>query len=114
MHETMVAKGLLDAIEAEAKKQNARPISAKMSCGSFNAVNDEVLTFAFEAIAHGTICEGLKLKIEHKGIRAKCRKCNCQFDIDFTLPRCSACKSEDYELLPDPPLLLQEVEFETE
>ena len=114
MHETMVAKGLLDAIEAEAKKQNARPIAAKMSCGTFNVVNNEVLTFAFEAIARGTVCEGLKLSIEHKPLQARCKKCNRQFDFDFTSPTCPACTSQDYELLPDPPLLLQEVEFETE
>jgi len=83
MHETMIAQSLLAAISEQAKKQNAKPISAKISCGMVNAVNDEILCFAFEAAAKGTPCEGLRLEIEHK---AK----------------------------PDAPLLLEEIEFESD
>ncbi|MHC4338387.1 MAG: hydrogenase/urease maturation nickel metallochaperone HypA, partial [Planctomycetota bacterium] len=64
MHETMVAESLLAAISAEAAKQNAKPLGAKISCGMLNALNDEILCFAFEAIAKGTACEGLKLEVE--------------------------------------------------
>jgi len=83
MHETMIAESLLAVILEEVKKQNAKPISAKISCGMFNAVNDEILCFAFEAAAKGTPCEGMKLEIEHK-------------------------------TKPDAPLLLEEIEFETD
>jgi len=83
MHEMMIAQNLLAAISEEAKKQNAKPISAKISCGMLSAVNDEILCFAFEAAAKGTLCEGLRLEIEYK---AK----------------------------PDAPLLLEEIEFETD
>ena len=66
MHETMIAQSLLAAILEEAKKQGAKPINAKISCGMLNTVNDEILCFAFEAAAKGTPCEGVKLEIEHK------------------------------------------------
>jgi hydrogenase nickel incorporation protein HypA/HybF len=114
MHETMVAKNLLDAIEAEAAKQKARPIAARISCGTFNAVNDEVLTFAFEAIAKGTVCGQMKLQIEHKSIQGRCSGCGKQFDFDLTKPACTHCGGDKFDLLPDPPLLLEEIEFETE
>ena len=114
MHETMVAEGLLSAIIKETEKQNAKPVRAKMTCGTLNAVNDEVLRFAFEAIAKGTQCESVELEIEHKPMQGKCRKCEKCFDIEFSLPKCSACGSEDFELLPDQPMLLEEIEFETE
>ena len=39
MHETMVAQSLLNTILAEAQKQSAKPIEAKISCGMFNAIN---------------------------------------------------------------------------
>jgi len=114
MHETMVAESLLAAISAEAAKQNAKPVGAKISCGMLNAINDEVLCFAFEAIAKGTVCEALKLKVEHKPIRGRCKKCSENFDLDVTHLTCRKCGSEDFELLPDAPLLLEEIEFETE
>lgn len=111
MHETMIAESLLATISEEAAKQNARPISAKISCGILNAVNDEVLRFAFEAIARGTLCEDTKLEIEHKPVQAKCKKCGQHFSVELSHPGCSSCGSGDFELLPDPPLLLEEIEF---
>ena len=114
MHETMVAESLLAAISAEASKQNAKPVSAKISCGMLNAINDEVLCFAFEAIAKGSVCEGLKLQVEHKSMRGRCKKCGEDFDFEVTDPNCKKCGSEDFDLLPDAPLLLEEIEFETE
>jgi len=66
MHETMIAESLLAAISEEVKRHNSKPVSAKISCGMFSAVNDEILCFAFDAAAKGTPCEGMRLEIEHK------------------------------------------------
>lgn len=112
MHETMVAQSLLAAISAEAAKQDAKPVGARISCGGLYAINDEALCFAFEAIAKGTVCKGMQLEIEHKPIRGRCRNCNKSFDIEVSRPRCPKCESEDFELLPDAPLLLEEIEFQ--
>ena len=114
MHETAIAQGIFDAIEKEAKQQDAKPLSAKITCGLLNAVNDEVLQFAFDAICKGTICEPVELNIEHKPLRGKCKKCEEEFDIDISKPLCSCCGSHRFELLPDGPLMLQEIEFDME
>jgi hydrogenase nickel incorporation protein HypA/HybF len=114
MHETAVAQGLIEAILHEADKQNARPTRAKMSCGLLNAVNDEVLCFAFEAIAEGTPCEGVTLEIEHKPMQARCRACGDTFSVDVSAARCPNCADDHFELLPDAPLVLDEIEFEKE
>ncbi len=114
MHETAIAQGLFDAIEKEAVKQKGKPLLATMTCGLLNAVNDEVLQFAFDAICKGTICEAIKLKIIHKPLLGQCKECDKQFDIEITKPLCPHCGSGDFELLPDEPLMLQEIEFDTE
>jgi len=114
MHETMVAESLLKTISAESTKQNAKPTSAKISCGMLNAINDEILCFAFEAIAKGTPCEGMRLEIEHKPFQGKCINCGETFEFELCRPRCSNCESEQFDLLPDAPLILEEIEFETE
>jgi len=114
MHEPVVAQNLVDAISAEAEKCGAKPTIAKMSCGELNGVNDEVLSFAFEALAKGTPCEGMVLRIEHKPMQAKCGACGCTFAIALSDARCSHCSSEDFELLPDAPLVLEEIEFDKE
>ncbi len=114
MHEMMVAESLLAAISKNSAKQNAEPVGAKISCGKLNAINDEALCFAFEAIAKGTCCEGMKLEIEHKPIRGRCKNCNEIFEFELCRPSCPKCRSEDFELLPDEPLILQTIEFQTE
>ncbi len=114
MHEMMVAENLLRAISDESAKRNVKPIGAKISCGKLYAINDEALRFAFEAIAKGTACENLKLQIEHKPIQARCKICDKAFNADLSGPRCPKCNSEDFELLPDAPLILEEIEFQSE
>ncbi|MBN2019263.1 MAG: hydrogenase maturation nickel metallochaperone HypA [Sedimentisphaerales bacterium] len=112
MHEAAIAQSLLDAILTEAQSQPGKPVAAKISCGAFSALNNEVLCFAFEAISKGTPCEGLKLDIEQKPIQAKCKKCGETFVFDLHRPVCTKCQCEEFELLPDAPLLLNEIEFD--
>ena len=114
MHETAIAHSLLAAIETESNKQNAKPVIAQISCGTFEAVNDEILKFAFEAIAAGTICQGVKLEIEHKPIKAKCKKCNKSIEFNLIEPNCPYCGCSEFDLLPDSPLLLESIDFDME
>jgi hydrogenase nickel incorporation protein HypA/HybF len=114
MHEAMVAESLLAAISAEAAKHNARPVWAKISCGKLYTINDDALCFAFEVLAAGTPCEGAKLEIEFKPLQASCKNCNEVFEFEVSLLKCAECGSDEFELMPDAPLLLEEIEFETE
>jgi hydrogenase nickel incorporation protein HypA/HybF len=112
MHETMVAESILRAIEEQAEKIGTKPISAVISCGQFNTLNDEVMQFAFETAAAGTICEGMTLNIKHIPLRATCRQCHTTFEFDVYSPRCVQCQSTEFKIEPDAPLLLEEIEFE--
>jgi hydrogenase nickel incorporation protein HypA/HybF len=114
MHETMVAQSLFATISDEAAKNNAKPVGVKISCGMLNPINDEILRFAFEAIAKDTPCEGVKLNIEHKPIQAQCKNCSRDFYLELSHPACPKCGSEDFELQPDAPLLLEEIELQTD
>lgn len=112
MHEAAIAQSLVEAIAQEADKRSARPIRAKITCGELNAVNDEALSFAFNAVATGTSCEGVELEIEHKPLQARCRACGRTFAVTSSDARCPDCAGEDFELLGDAPLVLEEIEFE--
>ncbi|MEN6427315.1 MAG: hydrogenase maturation nickel metallochaperone HypA [Phycisphaerales bacterium] len=113
MHEATVAQSLMEVILHEARKRHARPVRAKVSCGELNKINDEVLSFAFEAIAKDTLCEGMTLQIEHKPLQARCKTCGGVFAVDISNTQCPDCRGSDFELLPDAPLVLDEIEFES-
>ena len=114
MHETTMAQNILAIVLAESKKQKARPVNIEISCGAFEAVNDEVLAFAFEALARDTLCNKAKLKIEHKPMTGNCRSCGQNFRINLSNPICPVCKKEEFDLLPDAPLILERIEFQME
>ena len=114
MHEAAIADSLLNVILEQAEVNEGRPIVGKVSCGHFYAVNEDVLGFAFEAIADGTVCEGMKLVVEHKPLKGHCKACGIDFEFDITKPICGGCGSEEFDMLADEPLVLEEIEFETE
>jgi len=110
----MVAESLMAIIAEQAEQNNAKPVAAKISCGTLNPVNDEVLRFAFEAITKDTPCEGVKLQVERKPIQALCKYCNRNFNVELSHPECPNCGGDDFELQADAPLILEEIEFQTE
>jgi hydrogenase nickel incorporation protein HypA/HybF len=112
MHEMMVARSIFSEIMAQADKLGAKPISAKISCGQLNPINDEVLNFAFEVASEGSVCEQMKLEVIHIPLKAACKRCGKSFDFDIYSPACADCGSEDFKIAPDAPLLLEEIEFE--
>jgi hydrogenase nickel incorporation protein HypA/HybF len=112
MHETAVAESILHTIIEQAEQVNAKPISAIISCGQFNTLNDEVMSFAFETVAAETVCEGMKLEIKHIPLRATCKQCKTTFEFDVYKPACSQCESMKFDFEPDAPLLLETIEFE--
>ena len=56
----------------------------------------------------------MKLTVEQKPLQALCRDCNSNFSIEFSNIKCPNCFSENMELLPDAPLILEEISFKTE
>ena len=112
MHETVVAQSILNTILQHAKELGAKPVSAKISCGQLNPINDEIMNFAFEAAATDTVCEGMRLQIEHIPLKAKCNECGEVFEFDIYAGGCVKCESMEVKFESDAPLLLEEIEFE--
>ena len=117
MHETIIAQSLLAAIAHEAAKlPNAKPVRAKISCGKLYAINEEVLYFAFEAVSKGTPCEGVKIELQTIPLQAACRLCGKTFELNIEQmeQRCTYCDGDSYDVCPDAPLTLEQVQFEQE
>lgn len=113
MHETAVAESIVQIIIQQSQLYpNTKPVRARISCGQFNRLNDEMMQEAFAALSRGTCCEGMRLEIRHIPLQARCEQCQTTFEYDIKEPFCPQCNSDDYQFLPDAPLLLEELEFE--
>lgn len=111
MHEMVVADSLLRILLQECQGRAGRPVLAKVTCGQLNPINQEVLAFALEAAAKGTICEGIRLEVEQRPIQAQCQTCAQVYAVGSDLPRCAACGGTEFRLLPDAPITLETIEF---
>jgi hydrogenase nickel incorporation protein HypA/HybF len=112
MHEAMIAESIIESILSQVPKKNGRVVKVVISCGQINALNDEAMEFAFEAVSEDTICKGAQLKIRHIPLKATCSDCHKKFDYDLYSPQCPKCGKSDIKIGEDAPLLLEEIEFE--
>ena len=111
MHETMVAQSMFDIILEQANKYNATAVSATISCGQFNPINDDTLNFAFEVLAKGTPCEGMKLEVKHIPLKAICKNCKHEFEFDIFKAMCPECDNCEFDFAEDAELLLENIEL---
>ena len=112
MHEVSVAESLIETITKEAKKINATPTAAVISCGQLNPINDDVMQFAFEVATKDTLCDGMTISVKHMPWGGLCRDCKHEFEFDIYSPKCPKCNSDKFDLKEDAPLLLEEIEFD--
>jgi hydrogenase nickel incorporation protein HypA/HybF len=111
MDELEIAQTVFDSMLAEAKLVKLRPVAATLSYGTMAAVNKEVLVEAFTSLCEGTMCSGAELHISEIPVRIRCHACGAESDYEVMTPHCAKCMGQDFEFLPEAPILLEEIEF---
>jgi hydrogenase nickel incorporation protein HypA/HybF len=76
MHELSIAMSLLDALEEEAERRQARVIAAHVRLGPLSGVVKEALLSAFEMARESTLLADCRLVIEDVPIVVFCPHCN--------------------------------------
>ncbi|HEY0590279.1 MAG TPA: hydrogenase maturation nickel metallochaperone HypA [Thermoanaerobaculia bacterium] len=91
MHEYGIVRALLDRVEAEAQAHRATAVrSVQLRIGELSGVEPELLGFAFEAFAGGTMCANARLQVSSVPARWECPACATEVARDGAL-RCPAC-----------------------
>lgn len=98
MHEMAIAQGLINAVLAAARNNNAALVEkVEVTIGEMQLVVPEALETAFEAVSRGTPAEGARLVLLTERIRMHCRKCGVEFETgiqQFLCPRCGQAVGE--------------------
>lgn len=97
MHEVGIAASILESVETEARRQpESRFAAVGVRIGELSNVDQDALTFAFEALTRKTSRENLKLEVEWCPRRQKCLNCHEEFvvkEFDLSCPKCGGNKT---------------------
>ena len=65
MHEASIAAEISMIVEENVKAYNLKRVTRiVIKVGSFNAIDNQSLNFAFEALTKGTACEAARIELE--------------------------------------------------
>lgn len=91
MHEFSIVSYLLEAVEQEAQKREARRVTAINVAVGERAGIDDSLLFYFDMLTPDTMAEGAQLNIRRVGMRFACHNCTDDYaprGSDFSCPQC--------------------------
>jgi hydrogenase nickel incorporation protein HypA/HybF len=96
MHEMSIAQNMVDIIEDEMRRHNAKVLrSIHVNVGRFSSIVPDALSFCFEIMTKDTHLDGAKLFIDVIPLMGRCRSCKSQFEIidySFFCPFCGGLK----------------------
>lgn len=115
MHEYSIVQSLLDIIEDNAKKHNAKKIKkVVVKIGVLSGVEPHLLKIAFETFKESSICKDAEFEMIIDPIRAECNECKkiSEFKSNLLIFECPECKSVDLKVLSGEDMYLMSLEME--
>lgn len=110
MHEMSIAQSLVDILQEEMRKAGAQRLqSVRLEIGQMSAIMPDALSFGFEVITAGTNLEGAELILDSVPLKAACRACQREFEIERYAFHCPFCHSGDIEVLSGQELAVVEI-----
>lgn len=92
MHETGVARSILDIVEETAAGHpGAKVRVVHVSVGALAHIDDDALRFAFDILKAETPFGEAELRIDRKRLTGLCRSCGNRFETDLLDTPCPAC-----------------------
>ena len=115
MHEVGIVEAILKIARTAAEKAHAKKVTrVEVEVGDLHAISDESLRYLFEKLAKGTAFEGAALKIDHVPIRAHCRDCGKDVEIERAVFACPECGSFEVSATSGKELNVRSIEVEEE
>lgn len=100
MHELTVAKEIIDIVRGEMQRQGLRRVEAvALRIGALTGINADALEFGFNASIIDTPLAGARLIIELLPVRAACRSCGKESELEPHLFKCPHCAGSDLEIV---------------
>jgi len=117
VHELSIAESILEAVRTECARRpekRVRPVRVGLKIGEMAAVDEDALTFCFDAMVKGTEYDGLKLAIKIVKQQRRCAACSNEFAVVDYNAVCTACGSSETKAISGDELDFEFLEVETD
>ncbi len=114
MHELAIAESIVDGVTRHAQECRAQRVtSVRVQIGDASGIVNDSLAFSFEMIATmEPLLSGARLEIERVPHRARCRRCNQEFDVIRFVAQCPDCETWDTDIISGTELRVLDMEIE--
>ncbi|MFN4324536.1 MAG: hydrogenase maturation nickel metallochaperone HypA [Azonexus sp.] len=113
MHEMSLAEGVLQIVEATARRENARRIKGVvLEIGRLSSVQPDALRFCFDAVARGSMADGAALEIIDVPGSGWCPQCMATVPMPERFGACPACGSHQLQPTGGTEMRVKEIEIE--
>jgi len=111
MHELSLSRAILDAALAHAEGRDV--VGVDVTVGALRQVVPGSLSFYFEIVSRGTVCEGAKLRTHVAPARLRCA-CGHEWELHEPAFRCPRCARAEVTVLSGEELTVDSIEVEEE
>lgn len=113
MHEMSLAEGVLQVIEASAKRDGFGHVrTVWLEIGRMAAVEVEAMRFCFDAVTKGSLADGARLEIIDVPGQGWCMKCCETVPMDALYGACPQCGSHQVQVTGGTEMRVKELEVE--
>jgi hydrogenase nickel incorporation protein HypA/HybF len=107
MHELSITQSVVDAVTE--RLPDTRIASIQLEIGKLSGIVADSVRFCFELVVDGTPLAGARLDIDEPGGRARCARCDTEFELEDSILLCP-CGSADVAVLEGRELRIKSVE----
>jgi hydrogenase nickel incorporation protein HypA/HybF len=113
MHEFSLAESVVKEAAAVAAGHGLTRVTAvRLKVGRLRQVVPEAMTTAFQVVSAGTPLDGARLRLEFLPVRARCRGCGAETEVQDFIFVCPRCEGNRMETLQGNELVIESLEGE--
>jgi len=113
MHEFSITLNILNIVEENAKKLNAKIVhEIEMDIGVLSGVDYEALEFAMQHTKKSEMLENAVLVINKIPAKARCKSCDFEFGIDDFYTPCPECEKYHHDIIQGTELKVKAIKID--
>lgn len=112
MHEMSIAQTILEQLDTLAGEYAPQRITrVRLVWGELQQIHEPSLREAMRILLHDGPMADMTLDLTCEPIQGRCRPCDVIFNLDEANFTCPTCSRDDYDILPDRPLTLEQIDL---